>query len=63
VPTGEAAHVYWVSKCSTVLVSLSGVGVVVELRVPRSLSTSPGQSSCGLLVLPQEDLPALDSSA
>ena len=46
-----------------VLVSLSSVGVVVELWVPQPLFVRPGQSSCGLLVLPQEDLPAQDASA
>ena len=55
--------VNWGSKCPTVLVSLSGVEVIVELLVPRPLSMRPGQSSCGLLALPQEDLPAQGSSA
>ena len=32
--------------------------VVVELWVLRPLSVRPGQSSCRLLVLSQEDLPA-----
>ena len=53
----------WGSKSPTVLVSLSGVGVIMELLVLQSLSMRPGQSSCGLLVLPQEDFPAQDSSA
>ena len=54
--------VNWGSKCPTVLVLLSGVGVVVKLRVPLHLSVIPGQSPCGLLILPQEDFPE-DSGA
>ena len=46
------------SKYPTVLVSLSGVGVIVKLWVPRPLSMRPGQSSFGLLVVHREDLPA-----
>ena len=40
-----------------VLVLFSSVGVVVELQVLRSLSMIPGQYTCGLLALPQKDLP------
>ena len=31
----------------------------MELRVPRPLSVRLGQSSCGLLALPQEDFPGM----
>ena len=54
--------VTWRSKCPTVLVSLNGVEVIVELLVLQPLSVRPGQSSCGLLALLQEDLPAQGSS-
>ena len=39
------------SKFLTVLVSLSGVGVVVELEVLPPLAMRPGQSSYRLLAL------------
>ena len=41
---------------STVLVSFSGIGVVVELQVPQPLSMKPGESS-------GQDLSAQGSSA
>ena len=49
---------HWGSNCPTVLVSLSGIVVVAELQVLQPLSVRPRQSSCGLLVLLQEDLSA-----
>jgi len=52
-----------VRKCPTVLVSLSGVGAIVELKVLRPFSMGLGQSSYGLLALPQEILPTQGSSA
>ena len=64
MPTGEAAHPAVTSmgtrckQCPIVLVSPSGVGVVVELWALRPVIMRAGQSSCGLLALPQEDLPA-----
>ena len=69
--TGEAAHpavtsmgmyIPRESKFPTVLVSLSNISVIVEHQVPQPLSVRPGQSFCGLLILPQEDLSAPDSS-
>ena len=39
------------------------VGVVVEPQVPQPLSVRPGQSSCGLLALPKEELPVQGSSS
>ena len=56
------------SHCSSCLVLLSGIRVIVELWVPQALSLSLslslrlGQYFCGLLVLPQEDLLAQDLS-
>ena len=35
----------------------------MELWVPQPLSVRPGQSSCGLLAVPQEDLPKCLSGA
>ena len=54
---------YWGSKYPIVLVTLGGVGVTVELWVPRPLFMRPGQFSYRLLALPKEDLPAQGSSA
>ena len=52
-----AWSLYFVCVCV-----LSGFEVVVELWIPRPLCVRPGQSSCGLLALSQEDLPAQGSS-
>ena len=55
VSTGEAAHpavTTWHpvftegSKCLTVLIFFSSIGVVAELQVMRTLSMKPEQSSC-----------------
>ena len=69
--SGEAAHPAVISMGTWCLlgkqipncpVSFRGVGIIVELQVLQPLSVRPGQSSCRLLALPQEDLSVQGSS-